>query len=218
MRLLLIRHGQTPANVLGQLDTGEPGPGLTERGDRQAAAIPHALHAERIEAVYVSTLVRTHRTAAPLVAALGITPKVRAGLREIGAGALEMRDNHASHRVYLETSFSWAAGTPDARIPGGENGVEFLARYDEVVGEIAASGAGTVAIVSHGAAIRVWVASRVSGVDERYASSHMLENTAMIAIEGDPESGWRLASWGRDPLGGHMLDDPTADDPTGEPL
>src|SRR3990170_436841 len=29
MRLLLIRHGQTPANVLGLLDTAHPGPGLT---------------------------------------------------------------------------------------------------------------------------------------------------------------------------------------------
>ncbi|HEY8752878.1 MAG TPA: histidine phosphatase family protein, partial [Arthrobacter sp.] len=27
MKLLLIRHGQTPGNVLGQLDTAHPGPG-----------------------------------------------------------------------------------------------------------------------------------------------------------------------------------------------
>ena len=31
MRLLLIRHGQTPGNVLGQLDTAHPGPGLRAR-------------------------------------------------------------------------------------------------------------------------------------------------------------------------------------------
>ena len=30
MRLLLIRHGQTPANVRGELDTAAPGPGLTD--------------------------------------------------------------------------------------------------------------------------------------------------------------------------------------------
>ena len=34
MRLLLIRHGQTPSNVLGLLDTAVPGPGLTDLGDR----------------------------------------------------------------------------------------------------------------------------------------------------------------------------------------
>src|SRR5699024_5083913 len=32
MRLLLIRHGQTPSNVEGILDAGYPGPGLTALG------------------------------------------------------------------------------------------------------------------------------------------------------------------------------------------
>ena len=66
MRLFLIRHGQTPANVLGELDTAHPGPGLTELGTRQAAVIPDALRLESIDAVFASTLVRTHLTAQPL--------------------------------------------------------------------------------------------------------------------------------------------------------
>lgn len=32
MRLLLIRHGETPTNVGYLLDTAVPGPGLTEIG------------------------------------------------------------------------------------------------------------------------------------------------------------------------------------------
>ncbi|HEY1158028.1 MAG TPA: phosphoglycerate mutase family protein, partial [Arthrobacter sp.] len=43
MKLLLIRHGETPGNVLGQLDTDHPGPGLTELGERQAEAMARAL-------------------------------------------------------------------------------------------------------------------------------------------------------------------------------
>ena len=72
MRLLLVRHGQTPANVLGVLDTAVPGPGLTDLGRRQAAALPEALAEERIDAIVVTDLVRTHETAAPLVAATGL--------------------------------------------------------------------------------------------------------------------------------------------------
>ena len=34
MRLFLIRHGQTPANVLGQLDTAHPGPGPADDPQR----------------------------------------------------------------------------------------------------------------------------------------------------------------------------------------
>ena len=51
MRLLLIRHGQTPANVLGQLDTARPGPGFTPLGERQAAMTPRALRERQIAAV-----------------------------------------------------------------------------------------------------------------------------------------------------------------------
>lgn len=65
MRLLLVRHGQTPSNVEFLLDTAVPGPGLTALGERQAAALPEALADEDIEALYVSTLVRTQLTAAP---------------------------------------------------------------------------------------------------------------------------------------------------------
>ena len=62
MRLLLIRHGQTPANVRGELDTAHPGPGLTALGFRQAAAIPAALAHEPIDAGMAAAWRRTRRT------------------------------------------------------------------------------------------------------------------------------------------------------------
>ena len=51
MRLLLIRHAQTPANVRGELATARPGPGLTDLGLQQAAGVVQALSGERIDAV-----------------------------------------------------------------------------------------------------------------------------------------------------------------------
>ncbi len=66
MRLLLIRHGQTPANVHGILDAEVPGPGLTELGQRQAEALPTALADRGIERLFVSSMLRTQLTAAPL--------------------------------------------------------------------------------------------------------------------------------------------------------
>ena len=38
MRLILVRHGQTPSNIERLLDTGAPGPGLTELGLAQSGA------------------------------------------------------------------------------------------------------------------------------------------------------------------------------------
>lgn len=95
MRLYLIRHGQTPSNVQRLLDTGEPGPGLTELGRQQAEALPEALAGAGIEALYASSLVRTQLTARPLADALGLEPAIRPGLREIGAGDLEMEIGRA---------------------------------------------------------------------------------------------------------------------------
>lgn len=106
MRLLLIRHGQTPANVLGRLDTARPGPGLTELGLAQAAEIPAALSSHRISEIYTSVLLRTHLTADPLVRSLSLAPRVLPGVHEIEAGSLEGRTDRAAISEYLGTVFA----------------------------------------------------------------------------------------------------------------
>lgn len=196
MRLLLVRHAQTPANVDYLLDTAVPGPGLTELGERQAAALPGALAGEDVAALYASTLVRTRLTAAPLAAARGLDVLVRDGIREIAAGDLEMLPGDSPRaEPYMRTAFAWAAGETDLRMAGGESGTEFLARFDAVVAEAAASGAGTVALFSHGAAIRTWAAARVDNVDVPFAAAHRLANTGTVVLEGSPADGWKALSW-----------------------
>ncbi|MET3810543.1 histidine phosphatase family protein [Arthrobacter sp. UYEF3] len=220
MKLLLIRHGQTPGNVLGQLDTAHPGPGLTALGERQADALSRSLADERIELLYASTLVRTQLTAAPLAGSRGLDIEVLAGLREIEAGALEKLTDHESHLRYLGTVFAWAAGELDRRMPSGPNGHEFFDRYDDSIVRIAAATGrddSTVAVVSHGAAIRVWTGLRAANVDAEFAARHVLANTGIVALEGDPDAGWRLLHWDDSPLSGLALADPTAEDPTGRP-
>ncbi|MFF4905854.1 histidine phosphatase family protein [Streptomyces sp. NPDC001260] len=196
MRLLLIRHGQTPSNVEALLDTAVPGAALTALGEQQAAALPEALADEDIEALYVSTLVRTQLTAAPLAAARGLEPLVRDGIREVSAGDLEMLPGDSEHGLlYMKTVFAWAEGETELRMPGGESGTEALARYDAVVAEAAASGAGTVAMVSHGAAIRMWTAARADNVDVPFAAAHPLRNTGVVILDGSPRDGWKALSW-----------------------
>ncbi|MQY39705.1 PE-PGRS family protein [Streptomyces sp. RB17] len=196
MRLLLVRHGETPSNLHHLLDTEVPGPALTPLGEAQAAALPEALAGEDIEAVYVSTLLRTQLTAAPLAAARGLWPIVRDGIREVSAGDLEMLPGESTEgREYMRTIFAWAAGDTALRVPGGESGEEVLARYDAVVAEAAASGAGTVAMVSHGAAIRMWAAARAHNVDVPFAAARPLSNTGVVTLEGSPSDGWKALSW-----------------------
>jgi probable phosphoglycerate mutase len=215
MRLLLIRHGQTPSNVKHLLDTAVPGPGLTPLGEEQAAALPEALAREDIGALYASSLLRTQITAAPLAARTGLEVLVRDGLREITAGDLEMCGDEEAIGTYLTTSFAWAAGDPERRMPGGEDGTEFLSRFDAVVAEAASGGAGTVAMVSHGAAIRTWVAARAANVDVEFASSHELRNTGIVILSGAPDRSWQVETWEGHSLGPES-GAPGASGPAGE--
>ena len=223
MRLLLIRHGQTPGNVLGQLDTAHPGPGLTELGERQAAALARSLANEQIDLLFASTLIRTQITAAPLSTVRGLEIEVLEGLREIEAGSLEKLTDKESHLRYLGTVLGWAAGELHRRMPAGPSGHDFFERYDASITRIAAAAsatgdAATVAVVSHGAAIRVWAGLRASNVEAGFAARHVLANTGIVALEGDPDAGWRLIHWDDSPVGGLALADPTAEDPTGGAL
>jgi len=218
MRLLLIRHGETPGNVLGQLDTAHPGPGLTELGERQAEALPRALVNEPISALYASTLLRTQITARPLGRELGLEVEILDGIHEIEAGALEKLTDHESHRRYMSTVFAWSDGDFDLRMPAGPDGHEFFGRYDAAIAKVAAEAAGTgaVAVVSHGAAIRVWAGLRADNIDMEFAARHVLANTGIVALEGNPDGGWNLIHWDASPVGGLALADPTAEDPMGK--
>ena len=133
MRLLLIRHGQTPHNVTGALDTAFPGAGLTELGQRQASAVPAALADEDVSAVYASPLVRTQLTGSPLAQERSIEVHVREGLEEIAAGAFEMRSDLEAVEAYLGGLAAWLHRDLDHALEGGTTGHDFLARYDAAV-------------------------------------------------------------------------------------
>jgi broad specificity phosphatase PhoE len=217
VRLFLIRHGQTPHNVEGALDTGYPGAGLTPLGHAQARAVPAALGDQRIAGVYASRLVRTQLTAAPLAGSLGLDVTVLAGLEEISAGDLEMRSDAEAVQAYVGCAASWMRGDLDLGMPGGTTGREFHRRYDAAVRGIAARHAPDdgVAVFSHGAAIRVFTAL-ACGLAPDVAAQLRLMNTGMSVLEGDPGSGWDLVRWSTEPLGGVDLEDVDAHDVTGE--
>ncbi|GAA4702228.1 histidine phosphatase family protein [Nocardioides conyzicola] len=213
MRLILIRHGETPSNVAGALDTAVPGAPLTPLGHRQASAIPPVLTTERISAIHASPLVRTQLTAAPLATARGLEVVVSEGLEEIAAGELEMKTDDASVAAYSDTVAAWIAGDLGATIPGGADGHAFFERYAGAVGAITAEHAddATVVAFSHGAAIRTFAARHGGPADAR------LLNTGAVVLEGSPYRGWVVTRWSRDPLGGAHLADPAAHDVTGDP-
>jgi broad specificity phosphatase PhoE len=217
VRLLLIRHGQTPHNVAGALDTGFPGAGLTPLGHAQAGAIPDALVEEDIAGIYASRLVRTQLTAAPLAESRGIDVDVRAGLEEIAAGALELRADSDAVHAYTGCIANWMRGDLEHSMPGGTTGLEFYDRYQTALCAIAKEHDpdDTVVVFSHGAAIRVYTAL-AAGLHPEVSTELRIMNTGMGVLDGQPQTGWELSRWSTEPLGGLQLEDRRAHDVTGE--
>lgn len=196
MRLILVRHGQTPSNVVRALDTAIPGPGLTDLGHEQARSLVPRLAQERIDRIYVSTLTRTHLTAAPLAQSLRLEPVIRDGLREIDAGELEMSRDIGHIEAYLSRVFSWIDGDLDPVIPGTTaTGADVLLRFDDVVNEAHAQApGGTAVLVSHGAVISTWAGARGTNVDADFVKANHVENTGTVILTGDPGA-WAVERW-----------------------
>lgn len=223
MRLILIRHGQTPSNVLGLLDTVPPGPGLTELGATQAALVPETVTDEPIRAIYASTATRAQETAEPLARRRGMTVAIRDDIREIAAGHWEMLGDEGSVRGYLGLIGGWMAGDLAARSPGpsGESGHEVLQRFDRVVAEVVASGVEGAALVAHGAVNRLWASVRSINLPDDFGARHALRNTGIVILDGDLGSGWTARSWTGAEIGGDLTPAATStpdDDPFDETM
>ncbi|HEY0188696.1 MAG TPA: histidine phosphatase family protein [Cellulomonas sp.] len=194
MQLHLIRHGQTYSNLSSALDTGSPGAALTPEGERQARAVGAAFATRPLEQVFASTLDRARATAAEVARPHGLDVVQREGLREVRAGDLEMRTDPESVQQYLATMIAWSAGDLGVAMPGGESGTATLDRFDTVVDEIVGLGLDEVAVVSHGAMIRLWAVSRAANLVGADTAALWLDNTGVVTLEQDG-TGWLATRW-----------------------
>ncbi len=190
LRLALIRHGQTDANVLRALDSKPPGAPLNELGLAQAAALGGRLATMDVAAVYASRAIRAQQTAAPVAVAHGLPVTVLDDVHEIFCGDLEGRfDQHAREQFDL-TYGAWWLGDLDAHLPGGESAHELRDRFLPVVERITEGATGTVVLVSHGAAIRLAAAALLGET----AETSYVPNAGLILLRRGP-TGWELEHW-----------------------
>ncbi len=155
--LLLIRHGETQAAVRGQnfpMVEGQGDPALHPDGEVQAVAVGERLRGEDISAIYVTTMRRTHQTAAPLAGHLNLEPSVERDLREIFLGDWdggEYRFRAAENDPAIQRAKErqeWG------EIPGAETTAAFQARVRAGLLRIASAHPDElVAVVVHGGVI-----------------------------------------------------------------
>lgn len=161
--VLLVRHGESAPAVHGvpfELTDGHGDPPLAPEGRAQADRLADRLAAERVDAIYVTSLRRTQETAAPLADRLGLAPTVVPDLREVHLGEWE-------GELYRQ---KMAEGDPIAMrviteerwdvIPGAESNDQLRARVVPALEAVAeAHPDGRIVVVAHGGVIASVLAS-----------------------------------------------------------
>jgi len=140
-QILLVRHGESRAASLENpfpLIDGQGDPELAAGGREQAQRVGERLRHLPIDAIYVTSLTRTHETAAPLAAHLGITPIVEADLREVHLGdweggllRIKAFENDPIYQQ-MQSEQRWDV------IPGAESRAQINARVERALNKIAA--------------------------------------------------------------------------------
>ena len=229
LRLVLARHGQTPANINHTLDTVLPGPGLTDLGERQAEALGTELASGvdgPVTALYHSQARRARQTAGIVGGILGLEPGEVVGVHEVQAGDLEGRNDDAAVGEFRRVYDAWSDGDLDQAYPGGESGHDLLARYLPAVTALRErhlDGGGTIVLVTHGAALRLAAVALVEGVGAPRPNEEHVLNCGRVVLRPVPDGsssaslrlpgpGWELVAWRSEVPGGL----PATHDPTGD--
>lgn len=199
-RLILVRHGQSIANVERRLDTRPPGAELTEQGRQQAREFARSRQ-ERPGLLLHSIAHRAAQTAAEIAAEFATAPREVTGIHEAQAGDLEDRTDDEAIAAFNAVYQRWHTGDLDAAMPGGESGREVLDRYLPLVRDLRVrylddqQWTGDIVVVSHGAAIRL-AAAVLAGVEPGFVLDNHLANTEFVALAPITDGRWSCLQWG----------------------
>ena len=199
-RLILVRHGQSHANVQRRLDTRPPGAELTDLGVQQAQTFARS-RAHPPGLLLHSVARRAAQTAGAIGTELIVAPVEVDGVHEVQAGELEDRDDDAAIAEFNTVYQRWHEGDLNAAMPGGESGREVLDRYLPVITELRLrylddrDWSKDIVVVSHGAAIRL-AAATLAGVDGSFVLDHHLANTEAVTLAPITDGRWSCVQWG----------------------
>lgn len=159
--VVLVRHGETDANVpplrfQGRLD--EP---LNQRGREQARLLAETVEGQGYESLWSSDLSRALDTAAPVADTLRLEVRVEPKLSESHRGDWEGRLLDEVAAAEPELYAAWRRPDPEFRFPGGESIGEHRDRARRAVAAIL-EGPLPALVVCHGGTIRCLLAPDLS--------------------------------------------------------
>ncbi len=196
--LILVRHGQTEANINGLL-VGRQDVLLTDLGHRQAEAVAKEVASLSPDALVTSPLQRARQTAAPIGATLDLLPTVIEEIAEFSFGELEGWGEHdaLSAHPHLRALIQ-GTGHPDDFWPGGESTNSFVARILSGFTKIMTDHRHRcVVVVTHGGVIGTFAAMLVASGDTSFFP-FLVQNCSIsrftVTADGTTCATWNQAS------------------------
>ena len=182
--IYLIRHSEAEGNVYRRCH-GHYNSLVTPKGDRQIAKLSERFKDIHIDAVYSSDLYRTMKTASAVYKPHGLPLHTDERLREVAMGIWEDRTFGDIQRFELATSDNFNKDLWVWQVEGSELFPDAIKRMIEVITEIAEKhDRQTVAVVSHGMAIRAFTCGVLEIANETELKKlPQLDNTAVSVFE-----------------------------------
>lgn len=162
MRLWLVRHGETEANVAGLYSGHAPTP-LTRRGVAQAQTLNTLLSQVPFEQVLCSELERAQHTARLVLQGRELPLQVKPELNEMFFGDWEMRHHRDLAREDAENYAIWCNDWQNATPTNGEGFQAFSQRVERFIAQLADyKDSQNLLVVSHQGVLSVLVARLLS--------------------------------------------------------
>ena len=185
-RLYLIRHAEAEGNLYRIAHGHYNGLITNYRGYQQIDALRERFREVDIDAVYSSDLYRTQTTARAIWLPKSLPLRLEPAFREICMGQWEDHTWHELNVKYPEDMYKFNRRADLWRIPGAETAQQVVDRFIPALERVAkAHEGGTVAVFSHGAALRIVLGTLqgvpLSGIGD---TSHG-DNTAVSLLTWD---------------------------------
>jgi broad specificity phosphatase PhoE len=199
-RLLLVRHGENPANVNRQFSCRKVDYTLTDRGRLQAKQTAEYLSRVKLDEIWASPLKRAYETADAIARFHPHDVKILDDLREMDVGTLEGMEPQAdAWKIYADVMKEWLSGNREASFPGGESRRQLVVRFRRALEKITAGSPGrTIVVVAHGGLFTHGVAELCGIVDQRAFFGLDNRNCSVSILEVHKEGNgmrYNLRSW-----------------------
>lgn len=176
LRLLLLRHGQTPMSVAGVF-SGRSDPELTELGQSQVTRAADYLAqrqdgGEGIDRIISSPLTRTRQTAEAASRALGLGVGTDDNLIETDFGRWEGMTFSDVHEQWPEEHEAWVRDTTVPTV-GGESMSAVERRSRALIDGLREGDGGTVLLVSHVSPIKSILREALRVPSTIYSTLHL---------------------------------------------